>query len=96
MPAQCTYCGTRLKRGRQSSSGYSTDHLIPRAKLSRSGVSLTTAQRSMNQLPCCIACNGRKGDMDPRVWLAYIHDTKRRIAVGEILKQLPVTLIYGA
>lgn len=95
MPTQCTYCGTRLHKRRQSASGFSIDHVIPRARLSRSKVTITDAQRSMNRVPCCVACNNRKDDMDPRDWLAHIHDTQRRKAFENLLQLLPITLIYG-
>lgn len=95
MPAACSYCGTRLRRGRQSASGFSQDHLIPRYALRHSEVVLTMQQRNMNKIPCCIACNAKKGDMDPREWLAHINDHKRRAHIVQLLQLLPVSLVYG-
>ena len=94
MPGQCTYCGTRLRRGRLSASGYSMDHLIPRSILKRSNVTLTPQQRTANKLPCCIACNGKKDQMNPLDWIANLNDPKRRAIVMAILETLPYREIY--
>jgi len=94
MPAQCTYCGTRLRRGRQSASGFSMDHLIPRSILRNSTVQLTPQQRTTNKLPCCISCNIKKDQMNPLDWIATLGDPRRRTAVAAILETLPYKEIY--
>ena len=52
----CFYCGKKLRRtkhGDWSDDKYTLDHVIPRAK------------GGDKKVPCCLACNRRKGDRMP-------------------------------
>lgn len=60
------------------------DHVFPRASMPQRD----EAWHKLNKVPCCRACNGRKGSMHPLDWLALLPNNSGRDRLSERLLRL--------
>lgn len=87
--SNCHYCQCRLRRSHgpapNSPDTFTIDHRIPRSRLKGEHV-------PRNKVPCCHRCNGEKGPLTEKEYLAVRHDhvlleAARKQAYAEVQKE---------